>query len=223
MFKHTVSSPERINPVFGTLAKMGCFRNFIALLSTMMSIITIIISVALMNSRKLKPATKRNAMERWCGRDCFQAICAVHRKRTSWAHKRPFIVCSNNVTRTTTPFICSCSVRFRFRIAKKEGKEPKKTIQFVFICTFTFHSLLRNFDGFSWSPSKLCYFLSGSVGLCVCVCAYFSVTCSLLVCFSSSSSYVVCMRESWENPNTSRTRKWGGEESAGNEDLLLKL
>lgn len=96
---------------------------------------------------------------------------------------------------------------FAFKLAaNKKQKRTEKTIHFVFICTFTFHTLLRNFDGFSWSPSKLRYFRSGSVGMGVRFVRVliFSLTFSLLVCFSSSS-YVVCTRKSWENPNTSRT------------------
>lgn len=41
------------------------------------------------------------------------------------------------------------------------------------------------------------------VWACVRACAHFSLIFSLVVCFSSSS-HVVCLRTSWENPNTSR-------------------
>lgn len=77
MFKHTVFRLKGLIQFSGRLPEWE-LSNFIASLSTMMSIITIIISVILMNSRKFELATKRNAMEwlfeRWCGWDWKQYV-----------------------------------------------------------------------------------------------------------------------------------------------------
>lgn len=142
----------------------------------------------------------------WLVRVRLKAICAVHWK--SWflpveRIKDHLLFVATMLHYYYYPILLFVLCAFSLSNLEKKEKSTEKTIQFVFICTFTFHTLLRNFDGFSWSPSKLCYFRSGSVGIC----AYFSVTFSLLVCFSSTSSYVVCSRESWENPNTSRTNR----------------
>lgn len=56
----------------------------------------------------------------------LKAICALHWKRTSWAHKRPFIVCSNNVTllllsHTSVRALCV----FAFEFGEKREKHRK--------------------------------------------------------------------------------------------------